>query len=248
MRNPPSIGSYSGQVIRRIESLLDSSVLDREIAHIHTGRYVTFNPNSPIMVSDHTRNELLEAAYNEIHLQGFQSASLNAILNQTGVTKGALYHYFKSKKALGYAVLDEVIQPYLERTWIEPLKDKALPPLQRLSRTIQQAGEELDDREILLGCPLNNLAQEMSPIDDGFRQRTDHLYQAWFDSIAATLVEGQRDGSIRADLEPADIAMFIVAALEGCMGIAKNAQSRQALFQCAEGVFRYLDCLSIDRN
>jgi AcrR family transcriptional regulator len=198
------------------------------------------------VVSDKTRQDLLRAAYSEIHLQGYQSASLNAILNQTGVTKGALYHYFNNKQALGYAVLDEVIRPYLELTWIEPLRDKTLPPLARLIGTIQQAGERLDEREIQLGCPLNNLAQEMSPIDEGFRQRTDRLYRAWFNSIAATLEEGQRDGSIRADLEPASTAIFIVAALEGCMGIAKNAQSRQALIECARGVFDYLDSLSTD--
>ncbi len=193
---------------------------------------------------DKTRRELLKAAYTEIHLQGFQAASLSAILSKTGLTKGALYHYFRSKQELGYAVLDEWIQPYLIATWIDPLSDRTLPPIERLKQTLRQAGEKLDDMEIQLGCPLNNLAQEMSPIDEGFRQRIDSLYQAWLKSITATLIEGQQTGSIREDIDPADTALFIVAALEGCMSIAKNAQSREALVHCGNSVLSYLDSLS----
>ncbi|MEN8167456.1 MAG: TetR/AcrR family transcriptional regulator [Pseudomonadota bacterium] len=196
------------------------------------------------MTVDKTRQALLEAAFGEIHRQGFQSASLSAILHNTGVTKGALYHYFKSKKALGYAVLDEWIHPYLIATWIEPLKRGERPPLARLKQTISDAGDNLDERDIQLGCPLNNLAQEMSPIDEGFRRRTDAMYQIWLESIADTLREGQEDGSIRHDINTEDTALFIVATLEGCMGIAKNAQSREALLKCGKGVLDYLDSLT----
>jgi AcrR family transcriptional regulator len=196
------------------------------------------------MTVDKTRQVLLKAAFSEIHRQGFQSASLSAILHNTGVTKGALYHYFQNKKALGYAVLDEWIQPYLITTWIEPLKRDDIAPLGRLKQTISDAGNGLDETDIQLGCPLNNLAQEMSPIDEGFRQRTDAIYQIWLKGIANTLREGQEDGSIRADIKAEDAALFIVAALEGCMSIAKNAQSREALMKCGNGVLGYLDSLA----
>jgi len=43
-----------------------------------------------------------------MYLSGFRSADLNAILAAAGVTKGALYHHFDSKEALGYAVVAEV--------------------------------------------------------------------------------------------------------------------------------------------
>ncbi len=222
---------------------LEYLYLDSGQRHIHTGWYV-LNSSISFMNVDKTRCELLEAAYTEIHLQGFQAASLNAILNKTGLTKGALYHYFKSKKELGYAVLDEWIRPYLESTWIDPLNNNNLPPIERLKLTISQASDNLDDKEVQLGCPLNNLAQEMSPIDEGFRQRTDAIYRAWLDSITITLTEGQESGSIKQDIDPADTALFIVASLEGCMSIAKNAQSREALLHCGKGMLNYLDGLS----
>ena len=56
---------------------------------------------------DVTREKLLQAAFQEIYRSGFQAASLDNIIASAGVTKGALYHHFPSKKALGYAVVDE---------------------------------------------------------------------------------------------------------------------------------------------
>jgi len=52
-----------------------------------------------------TRQKILEAAYHEIHHQGFQAASLKLILDRSKVTKGALYHYFSDKQALGIRFL-----------------------------------------------------------------------------------------------------------------------------------------------
>ena len=57
-----------------------------------------------------TRKALLGAAFNEIYHRGYQAASIDEILKNAGVTKGALYHHFESKKALGLAVIDEVLR------------------------------------------------------------------------------------------------------------------------------------------
>lgn len=63
----------------------------------------------------------LDAAFSEIHRHGFQAASLTQILTDTGLTKGALYHHFPDKKALGLAVIQEVIRPRLAAMMFEPL-------------------------------------------------------------------------------------------------------------------------------
>ena len=59
---------------------------------------------------DQTRDKILHSAFCEIHRQGFQAASIANILQDTGLTKGALYHHFPTKQALGLAVIDEVIR------------------------------------------------------------------------------------------------------------------------------------------
>src|ERR1700734_1399035 len=71
---------------------------------------------------ERTRERLLHAASREIYRSGFQSASLDTILAAARVTKGALYHHFKNKEALGYAVVEEVILPNVRGQWVRPLR------------------------------------------------------------------------------------------------------------------------------
>ena len=69
-----------------------------------------------------TRARLLDAAFQKIYRSGFRSADMDAILAAAGVTKGALYHHFENKDALGYAVVDEVITDLTYKKWLTPLQ------------------------------------------------------------------------------------------------------------------------------
>jgi AcrR family transcriptional regulator len=189
-----------------------------------------------------TRLALLEAAYEEIYRNGFQAASLNTILERTGVTKGALYHHYSSKLKLGYAVVEEIISHKLDQEWLNPMQTPG-HPIDIMIEVIQQAGQQITEQKIQLGCPLNNLAQEMSPIDAGFRQRIDHLYRRWQQGIETLLRNGQLEGSVKSSINPADAALFILASIEGCMGIAKNSQNIDELKRCAQGLIGYLEGL-----
>jgi len=195
---------------------------------------------------DHTRQVLLDAAFQEIYRNGFQAASLEQILKDTEVTKGALYHHFKSKRELGYAVIEEVIRPMLLADWLAALTETD-DPLASLRRII---GQLMDDERAQMactqGCPLNNLAQEMSPLDEGFRQRIHSLFETWRRSIAQALRQGQAHGTVRDDVDPDAMATFVLAAFEGTIGIMKNSQDIKILEESMKGLDRFLSTLEPD--
>lgn len=186
-----------------------------------------------------TRQRLLEAAFEEIHRVGFQAASLHHILQRTRVTKGALYHHFPSKLALGYAVVEELLAAYLDRYWLQPLA-AADDPIDCLESLLRDSAARMDDNDVVLGCPLNNLAQEMAPVDEGFRTRIQALFDAWRRGISDALARGQAAGHVRCDVDPAQSATLILATLEGCVGLAKTAQSLAMLRSCGAGLIGYL--------
>jgi AcrR family transcriptional regulator len=189
-----------------------------------------------------TRHHLLEAAFDEIHRTGFQAASLHRILRRTGLTKGALYHHFPNKLALGYAVVDELLGPYLEQNWLAPLRS-ATDPVEKMKELLLENARRMEDRDIALGCPLNNLAQEMAPVDAGFQTRILGLFDAWRDGIATALAAGQTAGLVREDINPRQASSVILATMEGCIGLAKAAQSIDVLRECGAGLIEYLDSL-----
>ena len=187
-----------------------------------------------------TRQRLLQAAFREVYVSGFQSASLDAILATTGVTKGALYYHFKSKEALGYAIVEEIIAPDLRAKWLRPLQS-GKEPIDTLIGIVQ--GESVQPEAVRGGCPLNNLAQEMSPLDEGFRKRLAIVFREWQEGIAAALREGQTHGRVRGDAEPAETAGFLIAMLEGYVSLAKNAQDAKVLKVGIKNIVEWLRSL-----
>ncbi|MAT64368.1 MAG: TetR family transcriptional regulator [Gammaproteobacteria bacterium] len=198
-------------------------------------RHRTRNP-------DATRRRILESAYQEVYRHGYQGTRLDDVLKATGLTKGALYHHFPNKQALGYAVVEDVIRGIISDIWRKPL-EQAEDPLASIIHTIRHMDRLAGDQITTLGCPLNNLAQEMSPLDEGFRRRIDAVYQDWRAWLARALERGRAQGRIRADVDCEQVATFIVAALTGCIGIAKNAQSKEPLNHCGAGLISYLESL-----
>jgi len=191
---------------------------------------------------DLSRQNLLAAAGDEIHQFGFHAASISRILEKTTLTRGALYHHFPSKLALGYAVIDELFAGYMQKLWIEPLL-KTDNPIDAIEGCIQNTyhchGAEL----INFGCPLNNLSQEMSAIDEGFRERINDQYEKWQTALSKALKSGQLSGQVKEDVDTEEVALFIIATVEGSIGLAKNKKAAAALNSCTHTLIGYLNGL-----
>jgi TetR/AcrR family transcriptional regulator, transcriptional repressor for nem operon len=189
-----------------------------------------------------TRDKLLNAAFEEIYRRGFQAASLDTILAKAGVTKGALYHHFPDKASLGYAVVDEVVKGALLERW-GVLEPPTGDPVTALQRILRGRAASLTTHEVELGCPLNNLAQEMSPLDQRFRRGVNATFDIWRDAVAKDLERGQAEGTVRRDVDAKKIAAFVVASIEGSFGLAKGAQSAAMLRSNLEVLESFLESL-----
>jgi TetR/AcrR family transcriptional regulator, transcriptional repressor for nem operon len=194
---------------------------------------------------ERTREQLLQAASREIYRSGFQSASLDTILASAGVTKGALYYHFKSKEALGYAVVEEVIARDVHGKWVRPLQN-VNDPIAALIGAVERISVRQQD--VCGGCQLNNLAQEMSPLGVGFRKRLAIIFDAWRKAVASALREGQADGSVRRDLDPGDAAGLLIAMVEGYGSLAKNAQDPKVIKAGIRNIVDWLQSLRAQGN
>jgi TetR/AcrR family transcriptional regulator, transcriptional repressor for nem operon len=125
-------------------------------------------------------------------------------------------------------------------TWQEPLA-RAADPFAALIEIIERTSRDLADLD--RGCPLNNLMQEMSPLDEGFRARTAKVLEDWRGAIAAVFRWGQAQGLVKPDLDPEDEAMFVIAAYEGYISLAKNSRDPATLEAGQRRLVRHLESL-----
>ena len=202
---------------------------------------MTLSPSPFSGKEELARERILDAAFAEIRLQGFQAASVSAILAETGLTKGALYHYFPGKKALGLAVVDERVALALRVGVLDGLSVSAnhARPLDVLLQQLDQV-QGWDEASVRLGCPLNNLMQEMSAVDEDFRLHLTAIVVRWQGRVEALLQLAQARGQLLPTVDCHAAALFIVAAWEGCVSVAKNMRSMPVFVASIEQLKCYI--------
>jgi len=188
---------------------------------------------------------LLQAAFREVYRSGFQGAGLDTILAATGVTKGALYYHFGSKEALGYAIVEEIVAALPRDKWLRPLQE-GKDPIDALIDIVQATS--VRPKDVQGGCPLANLAQEMSLLDEQFRRRLEKIFNDWEQGIATALRRGQSQGTVRRDLVPEETASFLIAMYEGYIVLAKNAQDAKVLEVGIRNIVGWLRSLRLPRQ
>lgn len=189
-----------------------------------------------------TREKLVRTAYEQMHEHGFQGMRVDQVLKQAGLQKGAFYHHFSSKTELGYAVVEEEISALLETVWFARIAE-INDPVTEIPLMLETLGERVTPLMRKHGCPLNNLAQEMSNLDSGFRKRIAVSFKLWIDTLAKKLDEAKSKKYIRSDVDSQAVSRFIVAVIEGCISITKVEKADEQYAACISQVSIYLKSL-----
>ena len=192
-----------------------------------------------------TRDQILNAATRLIHLQGYHSTSLDDVLSESGVGKGNFYYYFRSKEDLGYAIIDRVIEGFRERTLQPVFADTSGDPIAQIHAFLDRILDTQRQRNCVGGCPLGNLALELSDVHEGFRQRLAGIFLEWRGRLTEALSRGQAGGRVRPDCCPAAGAQFLVAALEGAILLAKVAKDISVMEKCVEELKQHLTLYTV---
>jgi len=187
-----------------------------------------------------TRAKILEVAFMEIFVKGFQGVSVDDIVAKTGLTKGAFFHHFPSKQSLGYAIVDEILLQMTYDRWIEPL-EKCENPLRGIIDNLKSAIDRSPDAHFELGCPLNNLVQEMSTVDPVFSNKLSAVLEFWIDGIEHHLKRARRNGHLKKGVKLRELAEFIVMAHEGAYGMTKSFRDRKLFHSLHASLERYLE-------
>ncbi len=182
------------------------------------------------------RRRILDAAAAAFQSGGYHSTSMHDIMRLTALSGGALYHHFPTKKALGLAVIRERVSKDIDDMWGEPLRARVTTET-ALRRVFDGVIADLDERAAVRGCPLTNLALELSLEDPEFREALQTVFATWRSAISESVRVDQANGSL-VHLDAEGFATFVVALFSGAMGLAKATQTTAPIVTCAREIER----------
>jgi len=184
------------------------------------------------------RTQIVDAAARLVAQRGFAGTSVDDVIREAALSgKSHFYHYFRSKEELGYAVLDRQFERFADRG-LAVLREPMIDPLTRLALFIDALVGVQVARGCREGSPFGTLAAELADAHDGFRARIADVFEQWTAQLGSLLLEARPqlvDGT-----DPARLARFIIATLEGAMLMARVARDPAALQGVAHDLKRFI--------
>ncbi len=188
-------------------------------------------------MTNDTEQLILEKGAEVIRRNGFNNTGLSEILDAAGVPKGSFYHYFKSKEDFGLRLIE-----YLHNS-IKPLFYGYLTgecdslPLERLEAFFENFRRIFTNEEIMSGCPLGNLSQEMAASNPKFREKLADVFDYITNPIVICLQHAIEQGFLPDDEDVVAMAKFIVNSWQGALIALKVTGTAEPLIIFERFVF-----------
>jgi TetR/AcrR family transcriptional repressor of nem operon len=178
------------------------------------------------MTRRNVREDILDAGLKALLYQGFNGVGVQEITTSAGVPKGSFYNHFESKEALGV----EIVERYATgdaaaRRAI--LRDKTVPPLERLRRYFQNTNNMFVEANFERGCLLGNFSAELSNQSPAIREALRKVYARWTADIEVAIADAQAEGSVPSKTPATELAAYLLDAYEGALLRARVERTRE---------------------
>lgn len=168
---------------------------------------------------DDTRLMILQRAAEVFNRKGYSGASMADIMQATGLEKGGIYRHFTNKDDLALEAFDYAVG--LVRLEFQlALKDKR-DAIDRLRAIVGVFRAMPDGLPVAGGCPVLNTAVEADDTHPLLRDHARRAMDEWREFIVRTTSKGIERGQVRPEVQPDELATFLIATLEGAIMLSK---------------------------
>jgi TetR/AcrR family transcriptional regulator, transcriptional repressor for nem operon len=191
-------------------------------------------------VEPSTRERLLDAAVGLSLERGFADTTVADVCERAELTKGAFFHYFDGKEAMGKAVLEHWIANGAANYSAAPFWNLS-DPLERLYGYIDFTSELTVTGPC--GCLVGIYSQELWQSQPELRADCEAAFSAWADGLARLVAEARDRHAPKASFDPRSLAYHFIAVFEGGLILARAHRRPEIVGEQLEHFKRYVQSL-----
>jgi TetR/AcrR family transcriptional regulator, transcriptional repressor for nem operon len=150
-----------------------------------------------------TRDKLIAVGLQKVLENGWAATSIDMVLRECAVPKGSFYHYFASKEAFGYALLESYQAFFMRRLhkWFVDAPMQSRADLQAaMEGFLADSVAGMQRHQYQHGCLVGALGQEVASLHEGFRAKLLESLLEWEKTLSSALFAGMSSYSIHSEL------------------------------------------------
>ncbi|MCB0471506.1 MAG: TetR/AcrR family transcriptional regulator [Flavobacteriaceae bacterium] len=196
-----------------------------------------------------TRQTMIDKGYELINTYGYHAVSVDRIIDDADLTKGAFYYHFKDKHHFVETIIQERVSKEIHSNFIEPLNERG-NPLFILSDLMHE--KLLKDKSLdqNLGCPLINFINDLShePNEYKLQAQLKEIFDDWKIALINFLYRGIEGLYLNRHIDTEATAEFIIASFEGIRTLKKVTPNNGIFYNYIQQLKNYLDTLKIPKE
>jgi AcrR family transcriptional regulator len=195
--------------------------------------------------SQETKRLIIETSFDMFYLNGYNNTSIPDIMKKTNLTKGAFYHHFKNKLEIGKKVIEDILSIRIFNGFIKPLKEnKSKSVSDLLVYVFTERIANFTEKEKALGCPANNMINEIGCSVHDFREPLRKLMDGWKDALINVIDLGKKNNEIKKEVDSNAAATYLICSFEGARGIRKIYNDDALFSSYLQAVKEYIKSIS----
>jgi AcrR family transcriptional regulator len=163
--------------------------------------------------SEATRRKILDAAVEVFTEVGFAAADRGAIIERTGMTKGAFYHHFDSMESLAAAIIEDGANLVVAE--LSTMSDSFSPALENILHGTFVSADLFATNKVV------RTAEQLTLAFGKFNETAGAAYTAWIESMTAQTSRAIDEGDIRSELDAKTVSEAIFSATFGARMICQ---------------------------
>ena len=192
--------------------------------------------------ADRTKQFIIEKTAPIFNTKGYAGTSLTDMTDATGLTKGSIYGNFENKDEVACAAFDHNLKGV--QAMIREEMDKRVSVRDKLLVYVDVYGNFLKAPFPQGGCPILNTAIEADDTHPVLKEKALHAVNAWKERIVSLLQDGMEKGELGHDVNPEQVALTIIAMVEGSIMISRlsgKPNYRKLILESVENYIRGLE-------
>ena len=169
--------------------------------------------------AEKTKQFIVEKTAPIFNMKGYSGTSLNDIIQATGLTKGSIYGNFVNKDDVALAAFDFNLKQVDKVVRDEMVSRNTFREKLLVYTKVYENFLEFPFPEG--GCPVLNTAVEADDTHPALKKRASEAIIRWKDSLAKLIQKGIGNNEFRPEIDPEQIALTIIATIEGAIMITK---------------------------
>lgn len=188
----------------------------------------------------------MDAAESLFLVHGYGGTSVDAILEGTGLTKGAFFHHFRSKHDLALALMERHaaadgahLASHLARA-----ERLSRDPLQQVLILVGLYEEEMAAlTEPYEGCLFASYSYQAGLFDEEVHRIIRDSFEEWREVVRAKVAAAMEQHPPRLEVEATDLVELLLSVLEGSFILSRTLEDRGLVARQLREYRNYLELL-----